>query len=110
MDAVNEFGASLESKSGPVSAAEAFAGKKLAGIYFSAHWCPPIYLPIYLLIPIFLSIYLSTYLSIDLSTYLPEPFLTGLICSTGAPPVGSLPPCSRSSTRRARRPMRRLLK
>lgn len=35
------FGSSLKTKSGQSSTSDALSGKKLVGIYFSAHWCPP---------------------------------------------------------------------
>jgi len=35
------LGAKLMSKNGEVATAEALAGKKAVGLYFSAHWCPP---------------------------------------------------------------------
>merc|ERR1712023_52327 len=35
------LGAELVSGDQEVSTAEALAGKKYVGIYFSAHWCPP---------------------------------------------------------------------
>eukprot|EP00441_Pelagodinium_beii_P000429 CAMPEP_0197703390 /NCGR_PEP_ID=MMETSP1338-20131121/125414_1 /TAXON_ID=43686 ORGANISM="Pelagodinium beii, Strain RCC1491" /NCGR_SAMPLE_ID=MMETSP1338 /ASSEMBLY_ACC=CAM_ASM_000754 /LENGTH=299 /DNA_ID=CAMNT_0043287285 /DNA_START=83 /DNA_END=982 /DNA_ORIENTATION=+ len=38
---IDIFGEELLSKSGQVKTAEAFDGKQLVMIYFSAHWCPP---------------------------------------------------------------------
>lgn len=38
---VEEFGDKLLTKEGVRSTSEVLAGKKLIGIYFSAHWCPP---------------------------------------------------------------------
>ncbi|EQC39512.1 hypothetical protein SDRG_02951 [Saprolegnia diclina VS20] len=35
------FGAEVQTKAGLKPTAEAFAGKTIVGIYFSAHWCPP---------------------------------------------------------------------
>jgi len=35
------FGNEVESKNGLINAADAFTNKKLVGVYFSAHWCPP---------------------------------------------------------------------
>jgi len=35
------FGDKLQGKAGPVSTADALAGKQGVLIYFSAHWCPP---------------------------------------------------------------------
>ncbi len=35
------FGESLKTKAGTASTEEALVGKKLVGVYFSAHWCPP---------------------------------------------------------------------
>jgi len=35
------LGEKLQSANGEVSTAEALAGKKAVGLYFSAHWCPP---------------------------------------------------------------------
>jgi nucleoredoxin len=39
--ATNYFGESLVTKDGVRPTEEVVAGKKLIGIYFSAHWCPP---------------------------------------------------------------------
>jgi len=42
MDAiVSLMGPTLQSDAGTVSTAEALAEKKVIGLYFSAHWCPP---------------------------------------------------------------------
>ena len=38
---VSEFGDKLLTKEGLKSTSDVLAGKKLIGIYFSAHWCPP---------------------------------------------------------------------
>jgi nucleoredoxin len=37
----SQFGPTIVTKSGVKSTSEALAGKKLIGLYFSAHWCPP---------------------------------------------------------------------
>jgi nucleoredoxin len=37
----SNLGTILKSKSGDISTKEAFIEKKVLGIYFSAHWCPP---------------------------------------------------------------------
>ncbi|EQC31377.1 hypothetical protein SDRG_10978 [Saprolegnia diclina VS20] len=35
------LGAEIQTKAGIVPTADALANKKVVGIYFSAHWCPP---------------------------------------------------------------------
>ena len=35
------FGNELQCKDGKKSTNEVLAGKKIVGVYFSAHWCPP---------------------------------------------------------------------
>ncbi|OQR96971.1 nucleoredoxin [Achlya hypogyna] len=35
------FGAEIETKAGVVPTETALANKKVVGVYFSAHWCPP---------------------------------------------------------------------
>ena len=38
---VELLGPTLQTKTGTSSTADALAGKKVVGLYFSAHWCPP---------------------------------------------------------------------
>ena len=35
------FGSQLKTKEGTKATADVLGGKKIVGIYFSAHWCPP---------------------------------------------------------------------
>ena len=39
--ATEYFGPEIITKSGKKSTSEVVVGKKVIGIYFSAHWCPP---------------------------------------------------------------------
>jgi nucleoredoxin len=39
--AISEFGEQLVTKGGVKSTTEVLGSKRLIGIYFSAHWCPP---------------------------------------------------------------------